>query len=60
MRDELIALLREEINLAKRQLNEFQMPDDTDSMSEPPINPEETGISGVGGMTACKKKLQMS
>jgi len=52
MRDELIALLREEINLAKRQLNEFQMPDDTDSMSEPPINPEETGISGVGGMTA--------
>ena len=52
MKNELIALLREEINLAKRQLNEFRGDDDADSMSEPPITPEERGISDVGGMTA--------
>ena len=44
MKDELVALLREEINLAKRQLNERE-PDS-------PITPEETAIPDVGGMTA--------
>ena len=44
MKDELVALLREEINLAKRQLNERE--------TDPPITPEETGISAIGGMTA--------
>ena len=52
MKDEIVALLREEINLAKRQLNELRGLDDVDSTSEPPITPEESGISGVGAMTA--------